>query len=93
MIEAGLEKMVDGVLQKGCELLEVSASLREDKVELEEKLLSQLLELQRRGRQCLISRKRWLRLSRSSLLFESRSIWAVQRSRHSSTKSACCEVT
>jgi len=47
MTVAGLRKRVDGVLQKGCELLVVSASLREKKVELEEKLLSRLLELQK----------------------------------------------
>jgi len=35
------------VLQKACELLEVSSSLRREKVELEEKLLSQLLEFQK----------------------------------------------
>ena len=37
---------MDEVLQKGHELLEVSASLREEKIELEE-LLSWLLELQK----------------------------------------------
>ena len=38
--------MVDEVLQKGRELLEASAKLRE-KLELEEKLLSRFLELQK----------------------------------------------
>ena len=44
---AGLRKRVDGVLQKGHELLEVSASLRREKIKLEEKLISQLFELQK----------------------------------------------
>jgi len=39
-IMAGLRKRVDRVLQKGHELLEASSSLRREKVELEEKLLS-----------------------------------------------------
>ena len=43
----GHRKRVGGVLQKGRELLEVSSSLRREKVELEEKLLSRLLELQK----------------------------------------------
>ena len=38
---------MDGIHQKGRELLETSASLRKEKVELEEKLLSRLLELQK----------------------------------------------
>ena len=42
----GHKKRVDDVLQKGRELLEVSSSLRRKKVELKEKLLSRLLELQ-----------------------------------------------
>ena len=41
------KKRVDDVLQKGCDLLEASFSLRREKVELEEKLLSRLLELQK----------------------------------------------
>jgi len=40
MTMAGLRKRVDGVLQKRCELLEASSSLRRKKVELEEKLLN-----------------------------------------------------
>ena len=47
MIVASLRKRVDGFLQKGRELLVASASLREEKVKLEEKLLSRLLELQK----------------------------------------------
>jgi len=47
MIMAGLRKRVDGVLQKGHELLEVSSSLRREKVDLEKKLLSRLLKLQK----------------------------------------------
>ena len=47
MIVAGHKKRVNGILKKGRELLKVSSSLRKDKVELEEKLLSQLLELQK----------------------------------------------
>ena len=47
MTVVSLRKRIYGVLQKGCELLEVSASLRREKVELEEKLLSRLLELQK----------------------------------------------
>jgi len=43
----GLKKKMDGVLQKGRQLLDTSSSLRREKVELEEKLLSQLLELQK----------------------------------------------
>jgi len=43
----GHKKRVDNVLQKGYELLEVSSSLRREKVELEEKLLSRRLELQK----------------------------------------------
>lgn len=44
---ACLRKRVDRVLQKERELLEASSSLRREKVELEEKLLSRLLELQK----------------------------------------------
>ena len=47
MTMAGLMKRADGVLQKRRELLEASASLRGEKVDLEEKLLSQLLKLQK----------------------------------------------
>ena len=43
----GHKKRVDNILQKGRKLLEASSSLRREKVELEEKLLSQLLELQK----------------------------------------------
>ena len=38
---------MDGVLQKGRELLEVSAKLREEKLDLKERLLSWLVELQK----------------------------------------------
>ena len=38
---------MNGILQKGHELLEASSSLRRKKVKLEEKLLSRLLELQK----------------------------------------------
>ena len=38
---------MDRVLQKGCELLEVSAGLREEKLDLEVRLLSRLEELQK----------------------------------------------
>ena len=44
---AGHKKRVDNVFQKGCELLEASSSLKREKIELEEKLLSRLLELQK----------------------------------------------
>jgi len=47
MTVAGIRKRTDKVLQKGRKPLETSASLREKKVELEEKLLSRLLELQK----------------------------------------------
>ena len=47
MTVASLRKKVDGVLKKGHELLEASSSLRREKVELKEKLLSQLLKLQK----------------------------------------------
>jgi len=47
MIVASHKKRVDVVLKMGHELLEVSSSLRKEKVELEKKLLSQLLELQK----------------------------------------------
>ena len=47
MIVAGLQKRMDGVLQKGRELLEASAKLRGKKLKLEEKLLNWLLELQK----------------------------------------------
>ena len=38
---------MDGVLKKRRELLEASSSLRKEKNDLEEKLLSRLLELQK----------------------------------------------
>jgi len=44
---ASHKKRVDNILQKSHELLEASSSLRREKVELEEKLLSRLLELQK----------------------------------------------
>ena len=47
MTVAGLRKRVDEVLQKGRELFEVNSTLSEEKIELEEKLLSWLLELQK----------------------------------------------
>jgi len=47
MTAAGLRKRVNGVLQKGRELLEASSSLKSEKIDLEEKLLSQFLELQK----------------------------------------------
>jgi len=40
MIVASLKKRVDDVFQKGRKLLEASSSLRREKVELEDKLLS-----------------------------------------------------
>ena len=43
----GHKKRVDDVLQKSLELLEASYSLRREKIELEEKLLGRLLELQK----------------------------------------------
>jgi len=46
MIVAGLQRRMDGVLQKGRELLEASAKLRE-KLDLEERFLIWLLELQK----------------------------------------------
>ena len=42
MIVVGHKKKVDGVLQRGRELLEASSSLKRKKVVLEEKLLSRL---------------------------------------------------
>ena len=45
MIFASHKKRVDNVLQKGRKLLEASSLLRREKVELEENLLGQLLEL------------------------------------------------
>ena len=47
MIVAGLQRKLDGILQKGRELLEMSVELREEKLDVEEKLLSRLLELQK----------------------------------------------
>ena len=47
MIMAGHKKRVDGVLQKGCKLVEASSLLRRKKIELKEKLLGRLLKLQR----------------------------------------------
>ena len=47
MIMAGHKKRVDDVLQNSPELLEASYSLRREKIELEEKLLGRLLELQK----------------------------------------------
>jgi len=38
---------VDGILQKGREQLELSSSLRREKIDLEKKLLGRLLELQK----------------------------------------------
>jgi len=46
-IMVGHKKSVGGVLEKGRELLASSSSLRKKKVELEEKLLGRLLELQK----------------------------------------------
>ena len=43
----GHKKRVDGVLQKGRELLEASSSSRREKIKLEKKILSWLLELQK----------------------------------------------
>ena len=46
MTVANLQRRADGVLQKGRELLKVSAGLRNEKLDLEEGLLSRLEELQ-----------------------------------------------
>jgi len=67
--------------------------LRQEKLELDEKLLSQLLELQKARERCLISRERRLWLSQRSLLFGSRSIRGVQRRWYLSMKFVCYEVT
>ena len=47
MIVVGHKKRVDDIFQKGRELLEASSSLRREKIELKEKLLGWLLELQK----------------------------------------------
>ena len=67
-IMAGHKKRVDNVLQKGHELLEVSSLLRKEKMELEEKLLDQLLELQRRWKRCQIFERTWILPSQRSFL-------------------------
>jgi len=47
MIVVGHKKRVDDIFQKGRELLEASSSLRREKIELKEKHLGWLLELQK----------------------------------------------
>ena len=47
MIVVDLQRKIDGVLQERRELLEASAKLREEKLDLKEKLLSQFVELQK----------------------------------------------
>ena len=79
-IIAGLKKRVDGILKKGCELLEASSLLRKEKVELEEKLLNRLLELQKALERCQIFMRGYIPPSWRSFHFESRSTWAVPRS-------------
>ena len=45
MIVAGLQRRMDRVLQKVRELLQASAKLKEEKLDLEERLLSRPVEL------------------------------------------------
>ena len=47
VIAANLQRRIDRVLEQGHELLEASAKLREEKLDLEVKLLSRLKELQK----------------------------------------------
>ena len=47
MTVVDLQRRMDEVLQKGRELLEMSAQLREKKLDLEERLLSRLVDLQK----------------------------------------------
>ena len=80
----GHKKRVDDVLQKGRELLEVSSSLRRKKVELKEKLLSRLLELQKALEEVSDLQEKIDSPSSRSFLFESGSTGVVLRSWHSS---------
>ena len=80
----GHKKRVDDVLQMGRELLEVNSSLRRKKVELKEKLLSRLLELQKALEEVSDLQEKIDSPSLRSFLFEIVSTGVVPRSWYSS---------
>jgi len=93
MTVADLRKRVDGVLQKGRELLEVSASLREKKIKLEEKLMSWLLELQKAWEEVSDLQKKVASAQSEISSLREHIDRGYSGSWRSSMKSACCEVT
>jgi len=84
-----LQRRVDGVLQKGRELLEASAELRGEKLDFEVRLLSRFEELQRAWEEVSELQGRLFQPNQRSLLFGSRSMRSVRRSYRSSAKSIC----
>ena len=90
---AGLRRRVDEVLQKWRELLEASASLRGEKVELEEELLSWLLELQKTLEDVSNLQAKLASAQSEISSLREQIVGAVQKSWHSSARFACCGVT
>ena len=91
-IVAGHKKRVDDVLKEDRELLEASSSLRKEKIRLEEKLLSWLLELQKALDEVSNLQEKIDFAQSEIFLLGSRSTRAVPRSCISSASSEPSEV-
>ena len=81
-----LKKRMGGVFQKGRELLEATAELRQEKVDLEVRLMSRLEGCRRHEKRRLTFRRRLLQPNQISFCFRSRLIRGVLRTWHSHTK-------